>query len=457
MSESVIDVFDRLTNAEPPAERRVVVETACVLGGSIGGLLAARVLADHAERVVIVDRDELPAEPGVRHAVPQGAQLHTLVPGGVAWLDRWLPGFSAEMVEAGATLAQLNEYAILYDGHRQASNDAEIRSILAGRPLIETRIRNRVTALPNVTVVRGQVTGLEFGDEAVTGIRYTADETEHVLSAGLVVDALGRASRVSDWLGRAGFDQPALERLAAPLTYASAVFERTKPADELPQKGAVSMHSPGHAEGGLALAVTNAIEDDQWIVTVIGFDEDRPARTVDEMRAVVAPLFPLFHEATSGRAVRDIETFHQAESRRRRFTGLRRFPARLVSVGDAVASFNPIYGQGISSAALHASCLSAYLRGEPDPAAPAEEFFRLLEVVVDAVWAVSASGGQARLDAASGREVPRTLWSSARPHNRSRRRPWSTATSPRSSTRSRSCCGTRACSRIRRSSPVCRR
>ncbi|WIX80267.1 FAD-dependent monooxygenase [Amycolatopsis carbonis] len=406
MPESVIDVFDRLVYAEPPAERRDVVETACVLGGSIAGLLAARVLADHAERVVIIERDELPADPVIRHAVPQGAQVHTLVAAGVAWLDRWLPGFSEEMVEAGATVTLLHEYAILYDGHRQASSDDQIRSILAGRPLIETRIRNRVTALPNVTVVRGQVTGLEFGDGAVTGVRYTADGADQVRSADLVVDAMGWASRVPDWLGRAEFDQPILERLATPLTYASAVFERAKPTDELPQKGVVSMHSPGQAEGGLGLAVTNAIEDDQWIVTVIGFDEDRPARTVDELRAVVAPLFPLFQEATSGAAARDIETYRQAESRRRRFTGLRSFPARLVSVGDAVASFNPIYGQGISSAALHASCLSAYLRGEPDQATPAEEFFRLQEVVVDAVWAVSASGDQARLDATNGREVP---------------------------------------------------
>jgi hypothetical protein len=99
-------------------------------------------------------------------------------------------------------------------------------------------------------------------------------------------------------------------------------------------------------------------------------------------------------------------TYHQAESRRRHFTEVRRFPARLVRVGDAVASFNPIYGQGISSAALHASCLAAYLGGGPDLDTVAREFFRLQQVVVDAAWAVSAGGDAARLDAQNGTEVP---------------------------------------------------
>jgi hypothetical protein len=56
-----------------------------------------------------------------------------------------------------------------------------------------------------------------------------------------------------------------------------------------------------------------------------------------------------------------------------------------------VASFNPVYGQGLSSAALHASCLSVYLRTAPDPAAPAREFFALQRVVVDAAWGLSTS------------------------------------------------------------------
>jgi 2-polyprenyl-6-methoxyphenol hydroxylase-like FAD-dependent oxidoreductase len=77
-----------------------------------------------------------------------------------------------------------------------------------------------------------------------------------------------------------------------------------------------------------------------------------------------------------------------------------------VSAGDAVASFNPIYGQGMSSAALQASCLSEYLSTGPDLQVPATGFFELQQVVVDAAWAMSAGGDAARLDALSGAEVP---------------------------------------------------
>ena len=116
----------------------------------------------------------------------------------------------------------------------------------------------------------------------------------------------------------------------------------------------------------------------------------------------------------------EIFTYHQADSRRRDFAGLARFPSGLLSVGDAVASFNPIYAQGISAAALHASCLSEYLRNEPVPGRPATAFFDLERLVVDAAWTLSGGGGAApRLDALTGAQVPQDIsrqrWALDRP------------------------------------------
>ena len=86
MNESLEDVFGRLVTANPPERPRMLFGTACVLGGSIAGLLAARVLADHAERVVVIDRDPIGNDTGVRAGVPQGRQVHLLPPGGFLWL-----------------------------------------------------------------------------------------------------------------------------------------------------------------------------------------------------------------------------------------------------------------------------------------------------------------------------------------------------------------------------------
>jgi 2-polyprenyl-6-methoxyphenol hydroxylase-like FAD-dependent oxidoreductase len=86
-----------------------------------------------------------------------------------------------------------------------------------------------------------------------------------------------------------------------------------------------------------------------------------------------------------------VTTYRQGDSRRRDFAACDRLPARLVAVGDAVASFNPIYGQGMTSAALHASCLSEWLRSDPDLDARAKGFFALQKVVVDSAWQTSAT------------------------------------------------------------------
>ncbi|WP_343984080.1 hypothetical protein [Kribbella koreensis] len=138
----------------------------------------------------------------------------------------------------------------------------------------------------------------------------------------------------------------------------------------------------------------------------MSYEHHSAAESIDSFRAACADLPPIFAKASSGSATSEAQTYHQADSRRRDFTGLANFPARLIAVGDAVASFNPIYGQGLSSAALHASCLSEYLNSNPDLTTQATSYFTSLQVVVDAAWTISAGGDAARQDLLTGAEVP---------------------------------------------------
>lgn len=415
MPETVISAFDAIAGAAPPADGPILFDTACVLGGSIAGLLAARVLSDHARRVVIVERDEISTESGSRPGTPHDKQVHTLLPAGGEWAERWLPGFTRDIRELGATVAEPDRAGAIYDGRPQAKTGADYHLILAGRPLLEACIRARVTALPNVSVVRARAKGLHYRDGAVSAVRYVTDEAEQgeqaeqVLQADFVVDAMGRSSRLADWMRDDGFDQPRLERLEAPINYATAVFERVVKTDDLPRAAALGLFSPQYPSGGVSVAAANAIEDQQWLVMLMGYGRERPGRTIEEFRAACARLPEFFGEVTSGAVARDVVTFHQTESRRRHFTDLENFPSRLVSVGDAAASFNPVYGQGMSSAALHASCLSLYLRTDVDLDAVATEFFRLQKLIVDAAWMVSAGGDMARLDAENGAQVPEAV------------------------------------------------
>jgi 2-polyprenyl-6-methoxyphenol hydroxylase-like FAD-dependent oxidoreductase len=405
MTESAAMVFDRLVTAAPPQSADTLLDTACVLGGSIAGLLAARALADHANRVVVVERDPGGAADAARPGVPQGQHVHTLLPGGLGWMERWLPGLTKEMQHGGAALADSYHVATYLDGHQHVqTGDHDL--LFAGRPFTEARIRERVLGLPGVSVLQAQATGLEYRDGAVSGVRYSSGGDSGVLAADIVVDAMGRGSRLTDWLAADGWDRPQVQRLPTAVNYATALFHRPAGLEELPVLGAIARFGPPYSAGGVAVAAASAIEDDQWIVMVMGYDDARPGRTLEALRAACAQLPPPYPEAASGEPVTQIATYHQADSRRRDFAGLGRFPARLVSVGDAVASFNPIYGQGMSSAALHASCLAQYLSGQPDLDAPAAGFFELQNVVVDAAWAISAGSDAARLDVLSGADVP---------------------------------------------------
>ena len=403
MTESSATVFGRLVAAAPSPSAGVQFDTACVLGGSVAGLLAARVLADHANRVVVIERD--PAGIGTRPGVPQGKHVHTLLPGGLEWMERWLPGLTKEMQHGGAVLAGPDHVATYLDGHPQEATGVH-DLLFASRPFMETAIRERVLQLPGVSVLQAQATGLDYRDGAVCGVRYNSGGDSGVLEASLVVDAMGRGSRLAEWLATGGYDRPETQRLPAAVNYATALFRRARRQEDLPFQGSIARFAPPYPTDGVAVAAAQAVEDDRWIVMLMGYDDTRPGTDPESFRAACAKLPAPYPEAVGGEFAAEIATYRQADSRRRDFAGLRHFPGRLVSVGDAVASFNPVYGQGMSSAALHASCLSDYLSQRPDPQAPAAGFFELQKVVVDAAWAVSAGSDAARLDALSGASVP---------------------------------------------------
>lgn len=398
-------VFDRLTRTDVPIQTTEHFDTACVLGGSIAGLLAARVLADYARTVVIIERDEVTTLGHPRSGVPQDRQGHGLLPGGLAQIERWLPGFTGDVEQRGGVLARPEQQAI-YFGAKQQMQKRDTLILSATRPFLESAIRGRVLALPNVVSRPGRVTGLEFRDDAVRAVRCLADgDVEDVILADFVVDAMGRSSKSSDWVERAGFQRPPLRRLRSVINYVTTLFEREEEAAELPVAVATARVAEPPAPDGFSVATVLAVEGGQWLVTLMSYEPDRPPRSVEVVRAACAKLQPIFGQATSGKVIRDSETYRQGDSRRRDYAELSHFPARLISVGDSAASFNPIHGQGISSAALHASCLSEYLSADPQLNRSATDFFDLQQVITDAAWVMSAGDDATRLDAIEGVEV----------------------------------------------------
>ncbi|MET8255067.1 FAD-dependent monooxygenase [Micromonospora sp. NPDC005197] len=388
MSLSPVRVFAALNAVRPPDRPTPRLGKAVVVGGSVAGLLAARVLSDHAESVVLLDRDD-PQVSGARPGVPQGTQLHALLPGGLLQLEQLFPGFRQRALAHGAVEAPPAARRSYLDGRRKVVVPDDDDSLAGSRPLLEGLIRQQVLRLPNVKTVTARATGLVFDGDAVTGVRYEVDQVPGVEGADLVVDAMGRSSRLSDWLEQAGWERPATRRMSVHLNYATALFRRPEQSPEATV--VLALHTP-RTMTDIAGAAFFAIEDGRWMAMMAGYGNDRPGRTAEDfVRRLREQFPPEFGEVAEQEMLGDVQTYHHADSRRRDFHALRRFPARLVSVGDAVASFNPVYGQGMTAAALHAACLSAYLSSDPDLSEPARHFLALQKVVVDAAWSTSTS------------------------------------------------------------------
>ncbi|MCV7032194.1 NAD(P)/FAD-dependent oxidoreductase [Mycobacterium sherrisii] len=252
-------VFDHLVNADPPAHPRIRFDTGCVLGGSVAGLLAARVLADFCRHVVIVERDEL-IDQASRPGVPQGRQLHVLLAAGRQWLDRWLPGFTEQAVAAGAN--RITSEVKAFDGYAMAPPHRQYAMLSATRPLLESVVRTHVLARANISVKRAQATGLRYRDGAVTAVEFVDRGGVDVLPADFVVDATGRSSRIARWVEDAGFDRPRLERLALPIHYATAIFGATEEAAALQADGWLSIFSPGNEVDGVCIAAAAKVAAD---------------------------------------------------------------------------------------------------------------------------------------------------------------------------------------------------
>ncbi|WP_440991632.1 NAD(P)/FAD-dependent oxidoreductase [Haloarchaeobius baliensis] len=361
--------------------------SAIVLGGSVAGLCATPVLADAFERVIVLERDALPTEPVARDGAPQTRHPHVLLEGGRATLEDLFPGFSEDLIDGGGLLVDAStDLKEFNQGDYIAAAPDRLPTYCASRPLIEAVLREHVRTLDGVTLHgEHRFTGYTTDDtgRAITGVAARdSDGAARSFAADLVVDATGRTSRTPSWLADNGFERPATDEVTIDVAYSTIRVER--PPDD--RRMLLVAPSAPRTRGG-ALIPT---EDGQWECILQGVHGDDPPtdpaalqRFADSLPADEFGAILDSHEWRSEEA----ERYPYPSSRRHRYEDLGRFPDGLVVTGDALASFNPIYGQGMSVAALDALALHATL-ADGGGRELGQRFFDRAADVVDDVWRV---------------------------------------------------------------------
>lgn len=358
---------------------------AVVVGASMAGLCTARILADGFEEVSVIDRDPLPDEPVARKGVPQARHFHALLEAARATLEDLFPGFGENMLKAGALLHDGSREVKFYmEGGFLADGPHRLPAYTATRPLYEYVVRRRVNSLNNVQLrPNSHATEYLLNEEgsAVTGVRVQPqdDEPEN-LTAGLVIDATGRTSRTPDWLEEQGYPSPPVDEVHIDVAYSTTFIDRP----EGDRRGVGIIPTPERPRGG----VFAPVEDDRWLMTLWGMHGDDPPTDPERFKQFAASLpVPHLEQLLAEHPWRTDEINHYPfpSNLRRRYESLDRFPEGFLVIGDAVASFNPIYGQGMSVAALEALELHHALATDGQENLAARYFDRIADTV-DMAW-----------------------------------------------------------------------
>lgn len=328
-----------------------------IAGGGVGGLLGAAAVASAGGSCVVIERDPASAGPEVRRGVPQGSQLHNVLSRGQRSLEMLLPGILDELVDAGACIASVGDQTVVFEyGAPMPRRPLGLHILSASQPVIEATVRRRVAALPGVDLLGGaSVTDLMLDGERATGL-VTDDPGVGPVHAGIaVIDATGASARALAWVEQRGWSTPRVDAVVRGRWYASAVVTRP---DEWLGDPTFRMWFPSEPSGrGVLMSPAGP---DRWYLSANGSEPHQPPHDarglIDHCTEVTSgsdPSVPVDPSAV----VSAVNVYRRPVARWRRWDLWEQPIDGLLVLGDAVATLDPLQGQGLSVAAWHAAHL----------------------------------------------------------------------------------------------------
>ncbi|MBY0095844.1 FAD-dependent oxidoreductase [Mesobacillus maritimus] len=337
---------------------------AIVIGGSIAGILTAKVLSDFFHEVVMIEKDIALDYPTIRKGVPQGAHGHALLKSGEEILEKLFPGFIEELLAAGSVASDFSQDISWYHhGSWKVSHYSGIRTVQQSRPFLEYHLQRRLKMIQNIQYIDGakvlQLLTTE-NHSKVSGVVYQDLEgivTE--LEAEVVVDSSGAASLTPQWLSKLGLPSPEKTEVKVDLHYASRIYQSLSPIENKWKGLLVYPNPPKQTFGGGIYR----IEDNKWMVTLFGYGMEKPVTTAESFLEHAASLdhLPIYEAIKNGIPASDVSVYQFPKLRRFHYEKHRQLPNGLVVIGDAFCRIDPVFAQGMSLSALEASALQSVL------------------------------------------------------------------------------------------------
>lgn len=340
-----------------------------VIGGSVAGLISAQILSKYFKRVIVIEKDKIVSGLEMRKSTPQAIHPHILLAKGTRILSSIFPNFINAVVEAGAVPVDISKDSLFFvGGDWQPRFKSDLNCYLCSRILLESVIRKQILENKNVHFVDGATVEKIIPDAKktlVTGVnikRIGSDESTHeeVIDGDLIVDASGKNSKTPEWLYGLGFDTPEETHVDSNIGYASQYYQIPESFGTQTRLVLVFNNPPYQPKMGGIISV----EDNKWLVGLYSIGKDLPSTKPDEFLEFARNLAhpKVYDIIKNAKPISQIYGYRIKGSRLVHYENLDSWPKNYIVIGDAVCTFNPFYGQGMTVAALGAQVLDKCLK-----------------------------------------------------------------------------------------------